>query len=317
MPIYATSTYKQDGVGGLRGGYEYSRVGQPDPDGAGGVPGRPRGRRAAAWRSRPGWPPRTACCARVLPPGGPRTCIPNDAYGGTFRLFARVLARWGVEFTPVAAGRPRRGARGRSGTHDPGAVVRDADQPAARHRRHRRRSPASRTRPARCSSSTTRSPRRTCSSRWRSAPTSWCTRTTKYLGGHSRRRRRRAGASATPSSGSELRLPPERDRRGRRSVRRLAGAARDQDAGGAHGSALRQRRAGRRPAGRASGGGRRCSIPGLPDAPGPRGRRASRCATSAGWCRSGCARRRAGRAARSAGGRRCSPSASRSAGSSR
>ena len=24
-PIYATSTYKQDGVGGLRGGYEYSR----------------------------------------------------------------------------------------------------------------------------------------------------------------------------------------------------------------------------------------------------------------------------------------------------
>ena len=31
-PIYATSTYKQDGVGGLRGGYEYSRSRQPDPD---------------------------------------------------------------------------------------------------------------------------------------------------------------------------------------------------------------------------------------------------------------------------------------------
>ena len=28
-PIYATSTYKQDGVGGLRGGYEYSRSGNP------------------------------------------------------------------------------------------------------------------------------------------------------------------------------------------------------------------------------------------------------------------------------------------------
>ena len=29
MPIYATSTYKQDGVGGLRGGYEYSRSANP------------------------------------------------------------------------------------------------------------------------------------------------------------------------------------------------------------------------------------------------------------------------------------------------
>ena len=28
-PIYASSTYKQDGVGGLRGGYEYSRSGNP------------------------------------------------------------------------------------------------------------------------------------------------------------------------------------------------------------------------------------------------------------------------------------------------
>ena len=29
VPIYATSTYKQDGVGGLRGGYEYSRSANP------------------------------------------------------------------------------------------------------------------------------------------------------------------------------------------------------------------------------------------------------------------------------------------------
>ncbi len=28
-PIYATSTYKQDGVGGMRGGYEYSRSANP------------------------------------------------------------------------------------------------------------------------------------------------------------------------------------------------------------------------------------------------------------------------------------------------
>ncbi|MGH3328490.1 MAG: PLP-dependent transferase, partial [Streptomycetales bacterium] len=28
-PIYQVSTYRQDGVGGLRGGYEYSRSGNP------------------------------------------------------------------------------------------------------------------------------------------------------------------------------------------------------------------------------------------------------------------------------------------------
>ena len=28
-PIYQTSTFKQDGVGGLRGGYEYSRTANP------------------------------------------------------------------------------------------------------------------------------------------------------------------------------------------------------------------------------------------------------------------------------------------------
>ncbi|MEN3357580.1 MAG: cystathionine gamma-synthase, partial [Mycobacteriales bacterium] len=29
VPIFQTSTYKQDGVGGLRGGYEYSRTANP------------------------------------------------------------------------------------------------------------------------------------------------------------------------------------------------------------------------------------------------------------------------------------------------
>src|SRR3712207_9359604 len=29
VPVHLTTTYKQDGVGGLRGGYEYSRSGNP------------------------------------------------------------------------------------------------------------------------------------------------------------------------------------------------------------------------------------------------------------------------------------------------
>ena len=108
-PIYQTSTYKQDGVGGLRGGYEYSRTRQPDP--------RPRWRSAwprsraaaAGWPSPPAWPPRTRCCARCCRPGD-HVVIPDDAYGGTYRLFAKVRERWGLDCTPVAD------------RHDPDAV---------------------------------------------------------------------------------------------------------------------------------------------------------------------------------------------------
>jgi len=35
VPIYQTSTYRQDGIGGMRTGYEYSRSGQPHAGGAG------------------------------------------------------------------------------------------------------------------------------------------------------------------------------------------------------------------------------------------------------------------------------------------
>ena len=54
-PIYQASTFKQDGVGGLRGGYEYSRSGQPDQDRARAVPGRAgRGPDRAGLRLRDG-----------------------------------------------------------------------------------------------------------------------------------------------------------------------------------------------------------------------------------------------------------------------
>ena len=35
---------------------------------------------------------------------GDHVGIPDDAYGGTFRLLARVLAEWGLEYTPVPLG---------------------------------------------------------------------------------------------------------------------------------------------------------------------------------------------------------------------
>ena len=60
-PIYQVSTYKQDGVGGLRAGYEYSRTANPTrralEECLAALEGGPR-----RWRSRPGWPRRTPCC---------------------------------------------------------------------------------------------------------------------------------------------------------------------------------------------------------------------------------------------------------------
>jgi len=102
VPIYQTSTYKQDGVGGLRGGYEYSRSANPTRTALeqclaaleGGTVG-------LAFAS--GLAAETALITAVCGPGD-HVVIPNDAYGGTFRLFARVLERWGLEFTPAWLG---------------------------------------------------------------------------------------------------------------------------------------------------------------------------------------------------------------------
>ncbi|MEV6184146.1 cystathionine gamma-synthase, partial [Streptomyces sp. NPDC052015] len=39
------------------------------------------------------------CLLRTLLSPGDHVVIPNDAYGGTFRLFAKVVSRWGVEWS--------------------------------------------------------------------------------------------------------------------------------------------------------------------------------------------------------------------------
>src|SRR5206468_1212901 len=41
------------------------------------------------------------CVLRAAVAPGDHVLIPDDAYGGTYRLFARVLSRWGLEFDPV------------------------------------------------------------------------------------------------------------------------------------------------------------------------------------------------------------------------
>ncbi|MEV7342823.1 cystathionine gamma-synthase [Streptomyces sp. NPDC093544] len=96
-PIYQVSTYKQDGVGGLRGGYEYSRSANPTrtalEENLAALEG---GRRGLAFASGLA---AEDCLLRTLLSPGDHVVIPNDAYGGTFRLFAKVVSKWGVEWS--------------------------------------------------------------------------------------------------------------------------------------------------------------------------------------------------------------------------
>src|SRR4051812_24218179 len=98
-PIYQVSTYKQDGVGGLRAGYEYSRSANPTRDALeanlAALEGGTRGLAFASGLAA------TDTLLRTVAKPGDHVVIPGDAYGGTYRLFARVLDRWGVQYTPV------------------------------------------------------------------------------------------------------------------------------------------------------------------------------------------------------------------------
>src|ERR1700753_3882403 len=99
VPIYQTSTYKQDGVGGLRGGYEYSRSANPTrtalEEALAAVEG---GARGLAFAS--GLAAEDALFRTVCRPGD-HVILPGDAYGGTYRLVARVLSEWGIRHTSV------------------------------------------------------------------------------------------------------------------------------------------------------------------------------------------------------------------------
>ncbi|MEU8181924.1 cystathionine gamma-synthase [Micromonospora sp. NPDC049044] len=103
-PIYQTSTYAQDAVGAPRLGYEYSRSGNPTRDALqeclAALEGGPVGLAFAS-----GLAAEDALLRTVCQPGD-HVVIPDDAYGGTYRLFARVAQRWGLEFTPAKVSDP-------------------------------------------------------------------------------------------------------------------------------------------------------------------------------------------------------------------
>ena len=247
---------------GQHKGYEYSRSGNPTRTALetclAALEG---GERGLAFAS--GLAATTAVLSHARP--GDEVAAAADLYGGTFRLLERVFKPWGL-------------------------VARYTDDPSpgrlrARSSRRRRSWSGSRRRPTRSCKSSTSPP----SPSWPTRPARMLAvdntfaspylqqplelgadlvvhSTTKYLGGHSDvvggaviGRKRAAGAD---------RVLPERGRRRAGAVRRLADAARPQDAGRAHGAALRQRPAAGRLAGRAAAGASRSTIPGLPDHPG-------------------------------------------------
>lgn len=104
VPIYASSTFAQDGVGGMRGGYEYARTGNPTRTALeanlaaleGGSYGRAFSSGMAA----------TDTALRAMLRPGDHLVIPDDAYGGTFRLIDKVFTHWGITYSTVAVDDP-------------------------------------------------------------------------------------------------------------------------------------------------------------------------------------------------------------------
>ncbi|MBJ8343776.1 cystathionine gamma-synthase [Antrihabitans sp. YC2-6] len=100
VPIYASSTFAQDGVGGLRGGYEYARTGNPTraalEANLAAIESGAFGRAFASGMAA------TDCLLRATLRPGDHLVIPNDAYGGTFRLIDKVFRHWGIEHTVAA-----------------------------------------------------------------------------------------------------------------------------------------------------------------------------------------------------------------------
>lgn len=98
-PVHFSSTYAQDGIGGLRAGYEYGRGTNPTRDSLqeqltaleGGTAAFSFGSGLAAEDS----------MIRALTRPGDHIVLGNDAYGGTYRLISRVLGEWGIGNTPV------------------------------------------------------------------------------------------------------------------------------------------------------------------------------------------------------------------------
>lgn len=94
VPIYQTSTFQQDGIGQKRLGFEYSRSGNPTRQALEAALALvEHGKFGLAFSSGSA---ATLAALQVLKPG--ETILAgNDTYGGTYRIFERILRPWGVD----------------------------------------------------------------------------------------------------------------------------------------------------------------------------------------------------------------------------
>ncbi|MCG7414857.1 cystathionine gamma-synthase [Microbacterium aurum] len=98
-PVHFSTTYAQDGIGGLRQGYEYGRSGNPTrtalQEQLAAIEG---GSHAFSFAS--GLAAEDTLLRAALSPGD-EVLLGNDVYGGTYRLLSRVLGPWGVRLRTV------------------------------------------------------------------------------------------------------------------------------------------------------------------------------------------------------------------------
>jgi cystathionine gamma-synthase len=98
-PVYLTSTFVQDGIGGFRGGYEYGRSANPTRDSLQELLAALEGG-SHAYSFASGLAAEDTLLRAVLKPGD-HIVMGNDVYGGTHRLVNRVFVPWGVTLSTV------------------------------------------------------------------------------------------------------------------------------------------------------------------------------------------------------------------------
>jgi cystathionine gamma-synthase len=98
-PVYFTTTFVQDGIGGFRNGYEYARGGNPTRTALetllASLEG---GDRAFSFAS--GLAAEDTLLRAILAPNA-HVLMGNDVYGGTHRLVSRVFVPWGASLSTV------------------------------------------------------------------------------------------------------------------------------------------------------------------------------------------------------------------------
>ena len=250
-PIYQVSTYKQDGIGGFRGGYEYSRSANPTRTALeecfAALEGGSRGFAFASGLAGPGH----RRCARCSCPGRPRRRARPTPTAAPTATSTRSLVPQGIEHSIAHMGDVDAVAR-----RDPpgqtkmvwvetptNPLLGIADIAALADDRARGRGPARRRQHLRVAlpAAAARARRR-----HRHALDDEVLR--RPLRRRRRRGRRRRRHRVPGFEDAEERIAFHQNSIGarRRAVRRVAGPARPQDARDPHGAAQRQRRAGRR-----------------------------------------------------------------------